>query len=234
MKITEQAIMNKKTILLLSGGLDSTVAGLIALKSKHQISAITIDYGQPARSKEIKAAKIFCKNRKIKHSIIKLPWYRNLSKPFDPKTLPTPTYDNLDKFAKKTAKTVWLPQRNLIFLSIASGIAEANSANTIIAGLNSEEGKTFPDNSISFIKSFQKTLHESSFVKIKFYVPTAKWTKTRILKEGLNLGLKANEIWSCYRNNNIMCGKCESCMRLKRAAKHLNCLDFLKGKTNEI
>ena len=223
-----QATKNKKAVLLLSGGLDSIVAGISALNSFKIPIAITIDYGQPASKQEIKAAKTFCKKRDIKHLIIKTPWYKNLAGKLS--NIPKVKQNMLDgPQAKKIAKKVWFPQRNLLFLAIAASIAEGNNIGTIIAGFNSEEGKTFPDNSQKFINSMQKTLNNSSFTKIKLKIPTANWDKTKILKHGLKLGLEPKEIWSCYSNNKIMCGSCESCMRLMRAAKEVGALSLFKG-----
>ena len=114
-----------------------------------------------------------------------------------------------------------MPNRNLLFISIAACFAEALGFQNIIIGANKEESLAFPDNSKSFVDAANKTLKYSVKSNIKISAPLLSMTKTDILKKAIELNLPFNIIYSCYKGGEKHCGKCESCLRLKRAA--INC-----------
>jgi 7-cyano-7-deazaguanine synthase len=89
----------------------------------------------------------------------------------------------------------------------------------IVTGFNSEEAAAFPDNSAEFVCAANTALNYSTLNKVKLVSYTQAFDKTKIIKLGLELNLPFQYIWSCYKGENKMCGRCESCLRLGRAAK---------------
>ena len=217
-----------RAITVLSGGLDSTVSTLIAKDLGYEITAITFNYGQRAVKREINSAKKICEILGIKHIVVDLSFVKQFGKSslITEKEIPTLKMEELDsEKAFETMKAVWVPARNLIMFSIASGFAEALDAEKIFIGINKEEGVTFPDNTIEFVEAFNKVLEYGTLNKVKIEAPLYDKTKEDIVKLGVELEKKLGvEVlkysYSCYHDNGedfLHCGKCESCMRRKRA-----------------
>jgi len=141
--------------------------------------------------------------------------------------LPHPTLENLsDKtFSTESAKAVWVPNRNGVFIEIAAGIAEDLGANAIIVGFNREEGSTFPDNTKQYMEAITKALSFSTSNAVQVISPTVSMEKSEIVSVAKKERFPFNLLWSCYEADERMCGRCESCMRLKRALK-TNEVDF--------
>lgn len=215
--------MRNGSIALLSGGLDSVYSFLVANEETDIIAAVTFDYGQRAFAKEKNAAQKICQKYDIAHKTISLPFLKEVSSnnPLANQkiNLPTPTRKDLDKkdFTKQSAKAVWVPNRNGVFVNIAATLAEANLANRVYVGFNAEEAKTFPDNSLAYVQSLNKSFRYSTMNHVEIYAPSIKMTKKDIVAKLLAVNFDFQLLWSCYQNLKKMCGLCESCMRLKRA-----------------
>lgn len=213
-----------KAISILSGGLDSSVATVLAGERFDVVTALTFDYGQRAAEKEIAAARYFCKKRGIKSKIISLNF---LSKTcaFTSLTGTIPLIQARDLSSKgrmlRAARLVWVPNRNSIFINIAAGIAEAEKINLLVVGFNKEEALTFPDNSKEFLRRTNAVLKKSTRNGMRVISPTIEMDKTEILGLALKKGLDIERLWYCYNGLDRPCKKCESCARFMRAAKKL-------------
>lgn len=212
-----------KSIVLLSGGLDSTLAFLIAKKNSVIQFALTFDYGQKASEKEILSAQKICGRYQVEHKVISLPFFTKLTNhPFFNESLDCPGVksNQLDDKAitLKSAETVWVPNRNGIFLNVAAGIAESLKIPAVYVGFNAEEAATFPDNSKDYLKSINHCLSFSTLSQVKVLSPTVDMVKKEIFKELLKNDFPISYLWSCYHNHEKMCDHCESCQRFKRAA----------------
>ena len=218
----------KRAIAVLSGGLDSTVATSV-FKENYDIHAITFNYGQKSVEMEIKSAKAVCNQIGAEHTVIDLPWLAELggSSLTSDEDVPEPDNSELDDLdsSMKSALSVWVPGRNIVFTAIANSFAEAESARIIIVGWDLEEAATFPDNSLEFLNAFNKVLDVGSFDEIKVEAPLIGMDKTEIVKLGNNIGAPLELSYSCYKGFEYHCGVCESCMRRKRAFINANILD---------
>jgi 7-cyano-7-deazaguanine synthase len=112
---------------------------------------------------------------------------------------------------------VWVENRNTIFLSIAAAVAAEMDCPIVIVGFNAEEARNFPDNSELFIDSMNRVLEMGVSKPVRVMSPTIAMSKHEIAAEGLRLDVPWHMIWSCYRDGEMMCGDCESCVRLLRA-----------------
>jgi len=218
--------MTNKAIILLSGGLDS-VASLGAARNELDVClALTFDYGQRTAKKEIEAGKNIAVYYNIEHKVIKLDWLKeitNTSLVNTAQNLPQLDAQQLDNLeaAEKSAKNVWVPNRNGVFINIAASYADSMDIKYIIFGANREEAATFPDNSEEFIEKINRSLAFSTLVKAEVVAPLAACDKKQIVKSGVENKIPFNLIRSCYTDNDLHCGRCESCLRLKRALKEV-------------
>lgn len=203
-----------KGIILLSGGLDSLVSLGLGME-KYGISlALTFDYGQKALEQEISTSKNICDYYKIEHKIIKLDWLKNVTHTalVEDKELP----EGIDN-PEDSAKSVWVPNRNGLFLNIAGSFADGNDYDYIIIGANKEEGQTFPDNTQEFIDMVNAEFEFSTQKHPKVVAPLINYDKNDIVKQAIEHNIPLEFVRSCYSNGKKHCGKCESCTRLKNA-----------------
>lgn len=210
----------KKAISVLSGGLDSAVA-TAKFKDTHRIHALTFDYGQRSALMEVKSARALCQWMGADHTIIQLPWLSELgsSSLTSDENIPEPMLLELDDkdISIETARSVWVPGRNIVFTAIANSFAESEHASSIIVGWDLEEAATFPDNTREFLNAFNNVLDVGSFDKVKIEAPLIDMNKVDIVKLGTEISLPLELSYSCYKGFEKHCGVCESCMRRKRA-----------------
>lgn len=214
--------MKRKAVVLLSAGLDSSVNLFAAHQKEEVVLALTFDYGQKAAKKEIEQAGKLAAYLKVPHKIIALPWFKDFklsSLLVDSEEVPTGVAVNIesDEQSLQTAKSVWVPNRNGIFLNIGAAFAEALGAQVIIPGFNAEEATTFPDNSEDFMRQLTQSLSYSTANQVEVECYTVKMQKTEIVKKGQSLNMPWNLLWPCYFSKEKWCGECESCLRSKRA-----------------
>lgn len=222
-------------IVILSGGLDSSTNLALAMKELTVKMAITFDYGQRAAAKEIKASTELCAHYGVNHRVMSIPWVSEFGKSaLLDRNLEIPTSEvKIDDMAisGKTAVKVWVPNRNGIFLNIAAGWAEALDCEYVIPGFNLEEAATFPDNSQAFMDSLKRSFSYSTanHVQVKCY--TIHMLKTEILKTALQEKLPLKSLWPCYFDGDKWCGRCESCLRSKRAFQqnHVDLVPYFKS-----
>lgn len=225
--------MDKRSIVLLSGGLDSAVNYKKALDSTQVVLALTFDYGQDASDKEISATRYMVKKFGTPHQIIRLDFMKGLDSGLNGGTIPDFDPEKLDEknYSLESAKAVWVPNRNGLFINVAAAFAEQLKAGLIITGFNKEEGATFPDNTPEFMDRINRALEYSTMNRPRVMSYTSEMTKKEIVAFGKTLSAPFEHIWSCYHDLNRMCGKCESCRRLKRALSENGLLDAF-NKTN--
>jgi 7-cyano-7-deazaguanine synthase len=124
--------------------------------------------------------------------------------------------DNLE-VTSASADSVWVPNRNGLFINIAAVFADRLKAQVILTGFNQEEAATFPDNSKEFAEAITKSLFFSTQVQSRVESFTQTMTKEGIVREALKRDFPLEIVWSCYEGGEKMCGICESCLRSKRA-----------------
>lgn len=222
-------------IILLSGGLDSVVNLVMAREKGAVLLALTFDYGQRAAAREIGASRKICEELAITHRVIPLPWMQEFTSSSliqGKGEVPRLKKEDLSDMEKtqKTARAVWVANRNGVFVNIAAAIAESMGASLVVAGFNREEAETFPDNSRAFLNAVNASLAYSTLNKVRAASYTLEMDKTEVVRAGLTHHAPFEEVWSCYHGGAKMCGVCESCLRLKRAVSGSDAESRLKDR----
>ena len=201
-------------LVLLSGGLDSTVClALAAAEDSPPLVALTFDYGQRHRI-EIERAAAVAGHFGVEPLVVHLDtsaWGGSaLTNPAV--AIPEPAAGADDAGIPAT----YVPARNLIFLSVALGVAEARDLDTISLGVNALDYSGYPDCRPEFVASFAATARlalkrgvEGRPVEIR--TPLIDKTKAEIVGLGTALGAPLELTWSCYRGEDVPCGRCDSC-----------------------
>ncbi len=215
--------MNKTGIILLSGGLDSLVSLDIARKKCTITRALTFDYGQKAFHEEKLAAIEICKYYKVQNEIIELPFLKKMLN----NALTNPNNDELDNF-----NSVWIPNRNGLFLNIAASYCDNYNIDYIIFGANKEEARDFDDNSKDFVEIADNFFKYATLKNPQVYAPCIDMDKTAIVNYAIENNTPLKFLKSCYNSkentNKKHCGKCMSCKLLYNAILNSKNPDLIK------
>lgn len=211
-----------RSIVLLSGGLDSTVNVKLAARDTEIQRVLTFDYGHRAGWCETRAAADICKQLELPHEVVRLDWLADITRSalvdID-RTLPHPAPEDLDdaEKASASARAVWVPNRNGVFLNVSAAYAETYGCELIITGFNKEEAASFPDNSSGFLDAVNGSLAYSTFAKPLVRSYTIDLDKRQIVNLGREIQAPLERVWACYEGGDAPCWHCESCLRFKRA-----------------
>jgi 7-cyano-7-deazaguanine synthase len=218
--------MQSTAVVLLSGGLDSTTALWKVKENYSNLYTLTFAYGSKDEAVSIEVSKMLSKLAGASQKIITLPWLEEFSKTLGTalvsgKEVPEPNKQDLADIekAKMTAKAVWVPARNLVFLSIAASFAESIGGDVdIITGFDMEEALTFPDNSKDFVNRINGVLKLAVLEEnIKVHAPLIDMNKAEIAGRAIVMGVPIEYTSSCYKppgiddkGRPVHCGICES------------------------
>lgn len=225
----------EKAIVLLSGGLDSTVATWLLRPEIEPVLALTADYGQKAARQELAASYALATEFGIPHRTVFLPFLREASASVAlidrERPVPEVGREGLDDDAVVTdaAAAVWVPNRNGVLVGMAATWAEANDVRYVACGFNREEARTFPDNSGEFVAATNAALALSTRNRVELIAPTIEMDKTEIARRGHEAGAPLHRCWSCYLGQDDPCERCESCQRFRRALEGAD-LPYANGR----
>ncbi len=223
----------KRAVVLLSGGLDSTVTAYIAredIGKKGELYLLTCAYNQ-RHYKEILSARLVGQKLEAKrHEFIDLPLSKLVNTALtgqqEVKT------DGIDSGIPST----WVPMRNAVFISLAFAFAETVDADFIYIGVNSLDYSGYPDCRQEFITAINRALNLASkrFVTtgkgFGLVTPLVRKTKSEIIQWGIKLGIDFSLTWSCYQGEEEACGVCDSCRIRLKGFKEAGLVDPTKYK----
>jgi len=204
--------MNKRAVVLLSGGLDSATVLAIAASQGYDCYALSFDYGQRAQT-ELNAARALVKSLGAKeHRVFNL----DLAQ-FGGSALTDSSID-VPSDAEEGIPVTYVPARNTIFLSLALAWAEVLHADAIFIGVNAVDYSGYPDCRPEFIAAYEQmanlaTRNGVTGEPFKIETPLIDLTKAEIIQQGTVLGLDYALTVSCYQSDDDgrACGNCDSC-----------------------
>lgn len=221
--------MQKKIVVPLSGGMDSaTLLGLL-LDDGYEVHTLTFYYGSKHNKWENAAAEdlidYYQRNDApvIRHfidiSAVMVDFTSNLM--LSGGEIPEGHYE--DENMKQTV----VPGRNMIFASIAAGLAESIGATKIAMGVHSGDHHIYPDCRKEFIKALDSAVYLSSDGAVEVIVPLIDDDKESILRKGLLCSppVPYELTRTCYKDQVISCGKCGSCQERLLAFKAIGGVD---------
>ncbi len=207
----------KGCVVILSGGMDSTITMRLAVEKygKENVSALTFFYGQKQK-REIEMAKVSTNMLGVKHKVIDASFLGDISKGFSANVdtdMEMPTIR--DVLGDPRPKT-YVPNRNMILMSIAAAFAETQNVDTILCGLQVHDEYGYHDTTQRWVDKVNDLLSENRIIKIKLVAPFSKLSKfdeLNILREiDGNVELTLFTL-TCYNpdQDGYSCGKCPSC-----------------------
>jgi len=213
----------KKVIVIYSGGMDSfTLLNHCARNKEFEIHAVSFDYGQK-HDKELDYAYNVCSDLDITNETILLDdiTFRGSSLT-DGADIPEGHYED------ETMRSTFVPNRNMVMLSMAIAKAVSIGANEILYGAHAGDHAIYPDCRIEFVHAMNKVASIANYTPVVINAPYIGLTKAKILKIGLSLGLDYSKTWTCYNGRDKACGKCGSCQERLEAFKLCNAVDPLE------
>ena len=207
--------MDKKAVVLVSGGMDSLVTAAIA-NLNYKLSFLHINYGQRTEKRELKAFNDIADHYKIKEKLV-------VNVDYLSQIGGSSLTDRNIKVSKadldyKGIPGSYVPFRNAKILSIAVSWAEVIGANNIFIGAVEEDSSDYPDCREVFYKAFNRAIELGTKpdTNISIEMPIIHLKKHEIVKKGIELDVPFELSWSCYQNETKACGVCDSCaLRLR-------------------
>jgi 7-cyano-7-deazaguanine synthase len=211
--------MNKKAVVLYSGGLDSTTCMAIARADGFESYAMSFAYGQRHSVELDKARKYAPKIGAVEHQVVEIDLRQ-----FGGSALTGNLAVPKDQTENEAIPVTYVPARNTIFLSFALGWAEVLGAHDIYIGVNALDYSGYPDCRPEFISAFENMANLATKAGVEgdspytIHSPLIQLSKAEIIHTGLDLGVDYSLTHSCYdpTQTGISCGRCDSCrLRLK-------------------
>jgi len=218
-----------KSIVLLSGGMDSATALSIAKRKRLSCYALTINYGQK-HSTEIEKAKLIANHfQVIEHKIIEIDLTVFGGSALTDKSIDIPENES------QGIPVTYVPARNTIFFSLSLAWAEVIGANSIYSGVNAIDYSGYPDCRPEYIEAMQglvnlatKATVEGDSIAIE--APLLNMNKIDIIKKGIENDVDFSKTVSCYQltKQSKSCGVCDSCRIRLKAFEELNLIDRIE------
>jgi 7-cyano-7-deazaguanine synthase len=215
---------SRKAVVLLSGGMDSCVSLAMAI-ARHGASNVALlhaGYRQRTQQRERRAFTEIADFYGIhKRLIVQLDHFRAIGgSALTDKNIAVPE-NELDVSPQPGANipVTYVPFRNAHFLSVAVSWAETIGAGAIYIGAVAEDSSGYPDCRPEYYRAFQEVVRVGTRpdTHIEIVTPVITRKKSEIIRRGIELGAPLHLTWSCYQNEDVACGACDSCLLRLRA-----------------
>jgi 7-cyano-7-deazaguanine synthase len=223
--------VDKKAVVLLSGGLDSATTLGIAVADGYQVAALSFDYGQ-RHAREVAAAAALARHYRVtRHETMKIDLRAfggsaltaEIAVPKD--QLETQNTPGAAPGGEEHIPVTYVPARNTVFLSFALGLTEVLGAFDIFIGVNAVDYSGYPDCRPEFVEAFERVANLGTKAGVeaaargdrhafRIHAPLIRWSKAEIIRKGLALGVPYRLTHSCYdpAADGKSCGHCDSCL----------------------
>ena len=213
-----------KAVVLLSGGMDSCVSTAIAREryGAGNLALLHAGYGQRTQQRERRAFEDIADFYGVKERlVVQLDHFRAIGgSALTDRNISVPE-NELDGEGPhgSTIPVTYVPFRNAHFLSVAVSWAEAVGAGAIYIGAVAEDSSGYPDCRPEYYRVFQELIRAGTRpeTQIEIVTPVIQLKKSEIIRRGIELGAPLHLTWSCYQNEDLACGACDSCLLRLRA-----------------
>lgn len=215
------------SVVIVSGGMDSvTLLHHLVKVENLNPAVITFIYGQK-HEKEVTFAKaqvelLGCKD----HLILDVSLLKHLfaSSALVSKGLHIP---NVKDVLGDPQPLTYVPNRNMIFLALAAAYAETMNVTDVYYGAQSHDMYGYWDTTPDFLQRLNDVFSLNRKTPIQIKAPFVSYSKTDILRLGLELGVDYSQTWSCYEGQDMACGQCPTCAERLQAFVNIGISDPL-------
>lgn len=203
-----------KTLVLLSGGVDSTTALHWAQREHSVVGALAFHYGSNHAASELACARYQAEQLGIPYCEVDI---RSISRHLSSallsgaQAIPTGSYD------EENMKQTVVPFRNGIFLSVAAGIAESHGADAVTIAAHAGDHSLYPDCREEYMQAMGRAIELGTYAGVKILRPFIHMSKGEIVALGAELGVDFSHTYSCYCGGEQHCGRCGTCRERQEA-----------------
>ena len=206
-----------KTLVTLSGGLDSTVLATYLQAEGHEVRTISFSYGQRHERPELMAARNVAAALGVPHQVLSL---NGITARFDPDSsqlLATNPAAHVPEghYAEDNMQATVVPGRNLLMIAAATAYAASHRYTTVALAAHAGDHPIYPDCRTSFLNAAASATELGYGIYLLF--PFSDRTKTDIATLGATLGAPMDLTWSCYNGGAHHCGRCGTCVERAEA-----------------
>lgn len=213
-----------KTVLVFSGGMDSSTLLYDLMAQGDTVECVTVNYKQ-RHAVEIKQAEKICRKAGVKQTVVDLSsvgeFLKGSSQTDESVRVPFGNYD------EPSMKITVVPNRNMFLLAVAGAYAIAQKADRLAYGAHAGDHAIYPDCRPEFVAGMQAVFQIADWHKLSLYAPYLHMSKGEICKVGLKLGVPYELTWTCYQGLEAPCGKCGACVERDEAFQFCNARDPL-------
>ena len=211
-----------KTLVLLSGGVDSSTALHWAHREHTVVGALAFHYGSNHAEQELACARHQAAQLGIPlHEVDLRSISRHLTSALLSGAEAIPTGDYEEENMRQTV----VPFRNGIFLAIAAGIAESQGAETVVIAAHSGDHALYPDCREEFMQAMGQAIASGTYAGIGILRPFIDMSKDEIVALGAELGVDFSHTYSCYCGGKQHCGRCGTCCERRAAFRSAGVAD---------
>ena len=204
-------------VVLVSGGLDSSVALHDAAARGSVALGLSFDYGAKHHARELPCAAWQCARLGVPHRVVKLDLPEGLLVSHLLRgggDIPEGHYQDA------SMRLTVVPFRNGILLAVAAGVAESAGARRVVIAAHGGDHAVYPDCRETFLRPMAEAMRAGTYAGIELARPFIAMTKADIVRRGRELGVDFSHTWSCYKGGARHCGRCGTCVE-RREAFHL-------------
>ncbi len=203
-----------KSLVVFSGGLDSTVL-LYHLKAEGKdVRALSVNYGQ-RHGVELERAKEICGDIGVAWDLIDLSAAGPLlgASALTNRNIAVPD----GHYAKETMKQTVVPNRNMILIALATARAIAVGAEEVAYAAHHGDHAIYPDCRPEFAEAMDGAIRLADWSQVTLSRPFVRLSKSDIVRLGAVLGVPFAKTWSCYKGGDAHCGRCGTCIERREA-----------------
>jgi 7-cyano-7-deazaguanine synthase len=218
------------SVIIVSGGMDSVTLLHYLIKYKRKTPAIITFLYKQKHFKEVQYAKENAEILKCKdHLILDISILKTL---FESSALVSSRIDipSMKDVIGDPQPSTYVPNRNMIFLSLAVAYAEKLQVSDIYYGAQKHDEYGYWDTTPQFLDQLNNVYRLNRKTPIQIKAPFVNYSKTDILKHGISLEVDYAKTWSCYKGETFACGSCPTCIERLKAFSDLNLQDPLSYK----
>jgi len=201
-----------KSVILLSGGLDSATVLALARERGFACHALSFDYGQRHEAELAAARRVARALGAVEHEVIRIALEAFGGSALTDRRIAVPEAET------RGIPATYVPARNTVFLALALGWAEVIGARDLFIGVNALDYSGYPDCRPEFIEAFERLANLATKAGVegdcfRVHAPLIAMTKAEIIHEGARLGVDYAATVSCYQadEEGRACARCDSC-----------------------
>lgn len=197
-----------KSIVSLSGGMDSATVLAVALDQGREVEAVGFTYGSKHNKYENEAARLLADCFDVPFRLIDL---AGITSHLQSNLLKSGGEIPEGYYEAESMKQTVVPGRNLIFTSILAGIAWSIGAEEVWLGIHAGDHFIYPDCRPAFFTAMRDAVEQGTGKRVTLQAPFLHETKVEILQIGFNLELPYHLTRTCYKDQPVACGRCGAC-----------------------